>query len=187
MHYDRALAEWADLKEHMVRRFANVHTSKMWRPWPRKGCMHNGLTCGCVLEAHQNTRTHVPCHCRSLSLCCKGGRLECNAMHMLRTCVSTRSCILPVNLPRNDMARSIAASARPQQRVSRQLDAQESVEATVLQCLQGNEAVAVDGDILPVFGRLDTLLATKAASRKGAEGHKADVLTFVAVHICWQP
>ena len=29
MHCDRALAEWADLKEHMVKGFANVQMSKM--------------------------------------------------------------------------------------------------------------------------------------------------------------
>ena len=30
MHADRAVAEWADLKAHMVKRFANVHMSKIW-------------------------------------------------------------------------------------------------------------------------------------------------------------
>ena len=47
------------------------------------------------------------------------------------------------------------------------------------QCLQGNEAVD-DGDIPPVFGGLDTPLATKAPSRKGAERHKVDMVTVVA-------
>ena len=41
----------------------------------------------------------------------KDGRLKCKAMHMLRTCVSSISCILLVNLPRNEMARSTAALA----------------------------------------------------------------------------
>ena len=80
------------------------------------------------------------------------------------------------------VARHMAARAcfdvRPLQRVSRQLDAQESVEATMLQCLQANEAVADDGNILPVFGGLDG--ATKAPSGKGAERHKVDAVTIVA-------
>ena len=30
MQCERVLAEWASLTEHMVKRFANVQTSKMW-------------------------------------------------------------------------------------------------------------------------------------------------------------
>ena len=61
---------------------------------------HIEVCSGCQLAA-----TSTPCpfaHCR------KGGKLQCRAMHMLRTCVSS---ILLVNLPRNEMARSTAASA----------------------------------------------------------------------------
>ena len=54
------------------------------------------------------------------------------------------------------VARHLAARARfdlrPRQRVSQQVYPRESGEATMLQCLQGNEAVADDSDILPFFG-----------------------------------
>ena len=43
-----------------------------------------------------------------------------------------------------------------------------------------NEAGADDGDIPPVFGRLDAPLATKAPSGKGAKQHKVHVVTIVA-------
>ena len=54
------------------------------------------------------------------------------------------------------VARHLAGRARfdvcPQHKASRQLDARESVQATMLQCLQGNAAVADDGDMQPFFG-----------------------------------
>ena len=61
----------------------------------------------------------MPCTCDSLLFelsppfthCRKGGRLQCRAMHMLRACVSSISCILLANLPRKEMPRSTAASA----------------------------------------------------------------------------
>ena len=46
-----------------------------------------------------------------LPIAVKGGKLESHTMHMLRTCVSTVSCILLQNLHRKEMARSTAASA----------------------------------------------------------------------------
>ena len=54
------------------------------------------------------------------------------------------------------------------------------MQATMLQCLHGNEAVADDGDILPFFGGPGTLLSTKAPFGKDAEQHKVDLVTFVA-------
>ena len=33
---DRALEEWADLKKHMIKRFANVQMSKMWEALARE-------------------------------------------------------------------------------------------------------------------------------------------------------
>ena len=50
----------------------------------------------------------------------------------------------------------------------------------MLQCLQGNEAVADDGDILPFFGGPGTPLTSTAPSGKGTERHKVDVVTVVA-------
>ena len=50
----------------------------------------------------------------------------------------------------------------------------------MLQCLHGNEAVADDGDILPFFGGPGTPVTSTAPSRKGTEGHPADVVSTVA-------
>ena len=69
---------------------------------------------------------------------------------------------------------------RPKRRVSQKVNARESVEATILQCLQGNEALADDGDIPPFFGGPGTPLTSTAPSRKGTERHRADVVTVVA-------
>ena len=61
------------------------------------------------------------------------------------------------------VARHPPARARfdlcPRQRVSRTVSEREFMEAAMLQCLQGNEAVADDGDILPFFGGPGTPLA----------------------------
>ena len=54
------------------------------------------------------------------------------------------------------------------------------MEATMLQFLQGNEAVADDGDILPFFGGPGTPLTSTAPSGKGTERHRVDVVTIVA-------
>ena len=50
----------------------------------------------------------------------------------------------------------------------------------MLQCLQGNAAVADDGDILPFFGGPGTPLTSTAPSGKGTERHRVDVVTVVA-------
>ena len=50
----------------------------------------------------------------------------------------------------------------------------------MLQCLQGTEAVADDGDIMPFFGGPGTPLTSTAPSGKDTERHMADVVTFVA-------
>ena len=64
-----------------------------------------GRTSDCARSAKCHATT-TPC---PFPHCYKGGRLECTAMHMLRTCVSTRSCTLLVNLLCNDMACCTAA------------------------------------------------------------------------------
>ena len=50
VHRDRALVEWAHLKEHMVKHFANVRMSRMWEVLAPKGRMHSGLVCGLSLR-----------------------------------------------------------------------------------------------------------------------------------------
>ena len=71
-------------------------------------------------------------------------------------------------------------SSALRQRISRHLNARESVEATMLQCLQSNGAMAHDGGILPFFGGPGTPQTSTAPSRKGTERHKLDVVTIVA-------
>ena len=68
----------------------------------------------------------------------------------------------------------------PRQRVSQQVNARESVEATMLQCLQGNEAMVDNGDIVPFFGGPGTPPTSMAPCGKGTERHKVDVVTTVA-------
>ena len=52
-----------------------------------------------------------------------------------------------------EVASKLAANARfdvrPRHRVSHRIDPRTSVEAAMLQCLEGEAAVADDGDILP--------------------------------------
>ena len=64
--------------------------------------------------------------------------------------------------------------------VSRNVNERECVEAAMLQCLQGNEAVADDGDILPFFGGPGAPLTSTAPSDQGTERHKANVVATVA-------
>ena len=82
------------------------------------------------------------------------------------------------------MARHLAPRARfdlrPRQRASRKVSERVSVEAAMLQFLQGNEAVADDGDILPFFGRPGTPLTSTALSGKGTGRHRADVVSTIA-------
>ena len=42
MKNNLVLAQWAGLKEHMVKHFANVRISKMWKALAPKRRMHSG-------------------------------------------------------------------------------------------------------------------------------------------------
>ena len=55
LHCDRALAEWADLSEHRVKRFANVQMSKMWEALAPKRVHAQWVNVWCVLAL---LRTH---------------------------------------------------------------------------------------------------------------------------------
>ena len=61
------------------------------------------------------------------------------------------------------VASKLAANARfdvcLRHRVSERIDPRTSVEAAMLECLEGEAAVADDGDILPSFGGLEVPLA----------------------------
>ena len=47
---DRALAEWAGLKEHMVQHFANVQMSKMWEALATEKAHAQWVNVWCVLR-----------------------------------------------------------------------------------------------------------------------------------------
>ena len=108
--------------------------------------------------------------------------------HVLSMCMALHSNLAPFRHRAKGqgvaVARHLAARARfdlrPRQRVSRKVSERECVEAAMLQCLQGNEAVADDGDIVPFFGGPGTPLASTAPSRKGTERHQAGVVSTVA-------
>ena len=187
---DRVLAEWACLKEHMVKPFANVQMSKMWEALALEKAHAQLLNVWRVLAL---LRTYCPAEAAvecAISLC---GRFSSSMQDIVETHVLSMCMALHSNLPPLQqwakgqgvaVARRLATRAhfdlRPRQRVSRQVNARESVEATMLQCLQGNEALADDGDILPFFGGPGTPLSSTAPFRKGTERHKVDVVTIVA-------
>ena len=108
--------------------------------------------------------------------------------HVLSMCMALHSNLPPLQLWAKGqgiaVARHLAARARfgvrPRQRVSRKVGDREPVEAAMLQCLQGNEAVADDGDSLPFFGGPGSPLSSTVPSGKGTERHRADVVSTVA-------
>ena len=187
---DRALVEWEGLKEHMVQHFATVQMSKMWEALaPERAHAQWGN----VWRALALLRTYCPAEAaveRALSL---RGRF-CSILrdtvetHVLSMCMALHSNLPPLQQWAKGqgvaVARHLAAHARfdlrPRQRVSKKVGDRESVEAAMLQCLQGNEAVADDGDSLPFFGGPGTPLSSTAPSGKGTERHQADVVSIVA-------
>ena len=71
------------------------------------------------------------------------------------------------------VARKLAANARfdvrPRHRVSQRIDPCAFVEVAMLQCLEGEAAVADDVFILPYFGGVEVVLACQAPTRKPAD------------------
>ena len=187
---DRALVEWEGLKEHMVQHFATVQMSKMWEARPPERAHAQW---GNVWRVLALLRTYCPAEAaveRAISL---RGRF-CSSMHdnvethVLSMCMALHSNLPPLQQWAKGqgvaVARHLATHARfdvrPRQRVSKKVGDRESVEAAMLQCLQGNEAVADDGDSLPFFGGPGTPLSSTAPSGKGTERHQADVVSIVA-------
>ena len=187
---DRALVEWEGPKEDMVQHFATVQMCKMWGALEPERAHAQWAN---VWRVFALLRTYCPAEAaveRAISL--QGGL--CSNMHdVVETHVLSMCMVLHSNLPPLQqwakgqgvaVARHLAARARfnlrPRQRVSRKVEDRESVEAAMLQCLQGNEAVADDGDSQPFFVGPGTPLSSKAPWEKGKERHKADVVSTVA-------
>ena len=154
-----------------------MQMSKMWEALAPEKAHARWVNVWCVLAL---LRTYCPAEAaveRAMSL---RGRF-CSSMqdivetHVLSMCMALHSNLPPLRQWAKGqgvaVARHLAACARfdlrPRQRVSQKVNARESVEGTMLQCLQGNEAVADDGDILPFFGGPGTPLTSTAPSRKG--------------------
>ena len=130
-------------------------------------------------------RTYCPAEAaveRAISLC---GRFCSRPQDIVETHVLSMCMALHSNLPPLQqwakgqgvaVARHLAARARfdlrPRQRVSRKVNEREFVEAAMLQCLQRNEAVADDGDILPFFGGPGTPLTSTATPPKPDKGRR---------------
>ena len=95
--------------------------------------------------------------------------------HVLSMCTALDSNLPPLQQWAKGQGAAVAChlaaparfDLRPRQRYSRKVRDKESVEAAMLQCLQGNEAVADDGDSLPFFGGPGTPLSSTAPSGKG--------------------
>ena len=187
---DGALVEWEGLKEHMVQHFATVQMSKMWEALAPERAHAQWVNVWRVLAL---LRTYCPAEAaveRAISL---RGRF-CGSMHdtvethVVSMCMALHSNVPPLQQWAKGqgvaVARHLAAHARfdlrPRQSVSKKVGDRESVEAAMLQCLQGNEAVADDGDSLPFFGGPGTPLSSTAPSGKGTERHQADVVSIVA-------
>ena len=187
---DRPLVEREGLKEHMVQHLANVQMSKMWEALAPEKAHAQWVNVWRVLALLRTYRPAEAAVERAISL---PGRF-CSSMqdivetHVLSMCMALQSNLPPLQQWAKGqgvaVARRLAARARfdlrPRQRVSRKVNEREFVEAAMLQCVQGNEAVADDGDILPFFGGTGTSLTSAAPSGKGTERHRADVVTTVA-------
>ena len=171
----------------MVKRFANMQVSKMWEEkvqaqWVNLWCVI------ALLPTYYPADAAVEC---AISL--RGG--FSSSMHgIVETHVRSMCMALHSNLPPLEewakgqgvpRARHLPARARfdvrPRERFSQQIGVRPSVEAMMLECLQGNEALVDDYDILLFFGVLGAQLTTMAPSEKGAERHKVDVVRVVAL------
>ena len=175
----RALEEWESFKEHVVRTFAKTPMSCMWEALTPEREHVQWVNVWRVLAL---LRTYCPAEAaveRAISL---RGRFT-NSMHdMEDTHVLSMCMALHCNLPPLrqwakgqgvEVASKLAANARfdvrPRHRVSHPIDPRTSVEAAMLQCLEGEAAVADDGDILPSFGGSEVPLACQGATRRRAD------------------
>ena len=170
--------------------FTTVQMSKLWEASAPERAHAQWVNVWCALAP---LRTHCPAEAAVGCAISLRSRF-CSSMHdIVETHVPSMCMALHSNLPPLQqwakgqgapVARHLAARARlalrPRQRVSRKVGDRESVEAAMLQCLQANEAVADDGDILPFFGGLGTPLSSTAPSGKGTKWHLADVVSTVA-------
>ena len=174
-----------------MQHFAIVQMSKMWEALAPERAHAQWVNVWHVLTL---LRTYCPAEAaveRAISLRWR----FCSSMHdILETHVLSMCMALHCNLPPLQqwakgqgvaVARNLTARARcdlrPRQRGSRKVDDRESVEAAMLPCLQGNEVVVDDGDIVPFFGGPGTPRSSTTPSGTGTERHQADVVSTVAL------
>ena len=187
---DRAFVEWEGLKENMVQHFATGQMSKMWDALAPERAHAQWVNVWRVLAL---LRTYCPAEAAVERAIALRGRF-CSSMHdTVETHVLSMCMALHFNLPPLQqwakgqgvaVAHHLAAHARfdlhPRQRVSKKVGDRESVQAAMLQCLQGNEALADDGDSLLFFGGPGTPVNSTAPSEMGTEQQEADVVSIVA-------
>ena len=175
----RALEEWESFKEHVVQTFAKTPMSRMWEALTPEREHLQWVNVWRVLSL---LRTYCPAEAaveRAISL---RGRFTSSMHDMEDTHVLSMCMALHCNLPPLrqwvkgqgvEVASKLAAIARfdvcPRHRVSQRIDPRTSVEAAMLQCLEGEAAVVDDGDILPSFGGSEVPLACQGATRKRAD------------------
>ena len=191
---DRALVEWAGLKEHMVQHFGTVQMSKMWEALAPERAHAQWVNVWRVLAL---LRAYCPAEAaveRAISL---RGRFRSNMHDIVETHVLSMCMALHSNLPPLQqwakgqvvaVARHLAARAsfdlHPRQRVSRKVSERESLEAAMLQCLQGNEAVAAFLANVPLVARhLDSKVQRSTKEEDVWENcHDASLLAWGVVY-----
>ena len=188
----RALEEWASFKEHVVQTFAKTPMSRMWEALTPEREHLQWVNVWRVLSL---LRTYCPAKAafeRAISL---RGRFtssmhDMEATHVLSMCMALH-CIPPplrqwVKGHGVEVALKLAANARfdvrPRHRVSQRIDPRASVEAAILQFLEGEAAVADDGDILPSFGGLVVPLACQGPTRERADRQAPSEDTVLEPH-----
>ena len=175
----RALEEWESFKEHVVQTFAKTPISRMWEALTAEGEHLQWVNVWRVLPL---LRTYCPAEVAVECAISLRGRFTSSMHDMEDTHVLSMCMALHCNVPPLwqwvkgqgvEVARKLAANARfdvrPRHRVSQRIDPRSSVEAAMLRCLEGEAAVADDGDTLPTFGGLEVPLASQGPTRRRAD------------------
>ena len=157
----RALDEWESFKEHVVQTFAKTPMSRLREALTPE---REHLQWVNVWRVLPPLRTYCPAEAtveRAISMRGRftGSMHDMEDTHVLSMCMALHCNVPPlrqwVKRQGVGVARKPAANARfdvrPRHRASQHIDPRELVESAMLHCLEGEAAVADDGDILPSF------------------------------------
>ena len=175
----RALEEWESFKEHVVQTLAKIPMSRMLEALTPE---REHLQWVHVWRVLSLLRTYCPAGAAVEDAISLRGRFTSSMHDIEDTHVFSMCMALHCNLPplrqwvkaqSVEVAGKLAAKprfdVRPRHRVSQRIDPRTSVEVAMLQCLEGEAAVADNGDILRSFGGLEVPLACQGATRKQAD------------------